>query len=100
MAEFKQSTCGCFDDCGGCMFGWCCSPCQVYQNGEALGKSGFLCCLLGCLLPCVPALLLRQEARERWGIEGSTGDDVVSAVCCTPCVNCQISSEIKEREGK
>ena len=36
-----------------------------------MGKSGILCCLLGCILPCIPSLLLRGEARERWGIEVS-----------------------------
>jgi Cys-rich protein (TIGR01571 family) len=51
-------------------------------------------------MPCIPALLLRQEARERWGIEGSTGEDVAVSFCCTPCVNCQTAVEIKEREGK
>jgi hypothetical protein len=41
----------------------------VYQNAENMGKSGVLCCLLGCILPCIPSFLLRGEARERWGIE-------------------------------
>merc|ERR1719402_1592564 len=38
-------------------------------------------------MPCIPTLLLRQEARNTWGIEGSTGDDMVTSFCCTPCVN-------------
>ena len=29
-------------------------------------QSGILYMLLGCIMPCIPALLLRQEARERY----------------------------------
>ena len=39
------------------------------RNAEALNKSGLLCCVLGCFFPCVPALLLRSEARDKYNIE-------------------------------
>ena len=39
------------------------------RNAEALNKSGLLCCVLGCFFPCVPALLLRNEARDKYNIE-------------------------------
>merc|ERR1712083_958923 len=52
------------------MGGCCCNPCITYQTAEDLGKSGILYALLGCFMPCIPALLLRQEARERYNIEG------------------------------
>ena len=70
------------------MCGTCCGLCQVYQNAENLGKSGesknpftlysslipiinsgFLYCMLACIFPCIPIMLLRQEARERYNIE-------------------------------
>ena len=54
----------------GCCGTWC-ECCLVYQNAENMGKSGILCFLLGCVMPCIPSLLLRGEARERWGIEVS-----------------------------
>ena len=62
-----------------------------------MGKSGLLYCLLGCLMPCIPTLLIRQEARERYNIEGDTAGDVGTAFCCTACVMCQTAVEIKER---
>ena len=37
--------------------------CATYRF---LLQSGCLYVLLGCILPCVPVLLLRQEARERY----------------------------------
>ena len=77
--------------------GACVPCCLVKRNADDLGKSGWLCCLLSCLLPCVPIFILRQEARERYGIEGSTGEDAACSCCCGALVNCQTGAEIKER---
>ena len=66
---WNQSLLNCCGDCGVCMCGTCCEPCLVYRNAEDLNKSGLLCCILGCFFPCVPALLLRGEARDRYNIE-------------------------------
>ncbi|CAB4069763.1 unnamed protein product [Lepeophtheirus salmonis] len=44
-----------------------------------------------------PLWMLRGEAREKYGIEGSTGEDAMTAFCCGPCVQCQTGTEIKER---
>ena len=93
---WNQSLINCCGDCGVCMCGTCCEPCLVYQNAEGLNKSGILCCLLGCLLPCAPALLLRGEARDKYNIEGSTCGDVCASFCCPFCVQCQVGVEIKE----
>jgi len=94
--EWKQGLCGCFDDCETCMCGSFCTPCLVYRNAEDLNKSGILCGLLACFIPCIPVLLLRGEAREKYGIEGSTLGDVAATFCCGNCVNCQTASEIKQ----
>eukprot|EP00090_Calanus_glacialis_P004890 TRINITY_DN13678_c0_g1_i1.p1 TRINITY_DN13678_c0_g1~~TRINITY_DN13678_c0_g1_i1.p1 ORF type:complete len:104 (+),score=18.31 TRINITY_DN13678_c0_g1_i1:48-359(+) len=96
-AEWKQGLCGCFSDMGICCCGCCCNPCLTYQTANDLGKSGLLYMLLGCIMPCIPAMLLRQQARERYNIEGDTGMDVASSVFCTACVTCQTAQEIKER---
>jgi len=96
-AEWKQGLCGCMDDCETCLCGAFCSPCQVYSNAEALNKSGILCCLGYLIMPCIPLLLLRGEAREKYGIEGSTMGDVGAAVCCPSCASCQTAAEIKGR---
>jgi len=96
-AEWKQGTCNCCGDCGTCCYVFCCNPCSTYSTANDLGKSGILFALLGCIMPCIPALLLRQEARERYHIEGDTPGDVGCAFCCTACVQCQTAVEIKER---
>jgi len=51
-------------------------------------------------MPCIPLLLLRQEAREKYQIEGSTMGDVGASVCCSACVNCQTAAEIKAQDGE
>ena len=80
----------------GC-FGYCCGPCLVKRNADDLGKPGFLYCLLSCCIPCVPIFILRQEAREKYGIEGSTGEDALCSFFCASCTNCQTAVEIEGR---
>ena len=85
-------------DCSICLCGAFCVPCLICSNARGLKKSGLLYNALACIMPCLPTLLLRQEARSRYGIEGTTGGDVAASWCCTPCVNCQTAKEIEERE--
>ena len=98
--KWHQNLVNCCGDCGVCACGTCCEPCLVYQNAEDLNNSGFLCCILGCFFPCIPSLLLRGEAREKYNIEGSTCGDVCASFCCPLCVQCQIGAEIKNRRPK
>ena len=89
--DWKQGLCNCCGDveigcCGA--FCWCCLN---YKNAENLNKSGVLYTLLGCLAPCIPILLLRQEARSRYNIEGDTCGDLLATLCCGSCVTCQVS---------
>merc|ERR1712241_616023 len=95
--QWKQDTFGCFSNVGTCCFGYCCGPCLVKRNADDLGKPGFLYCLLSCCIPCVPIFILRQEAREKYGIEGSTGEDALCSFFCASCTNCQTAVEIEGR---
>jgi len=84
-------------DCETCLCGACVPCCLIKRNADDMGKSGWLCCLLSCIFPCIPIFILRQEARERYGIEGSTAGDAVCSMCCGGLVACQTGAEIKER---
>ena len=58
-----------------CIFQCCayCLPCcLIYRNAEDMNKSGILYCLLSCIMPCIPILLLRGEARDKYNIEVCT----------------------------
>ena len=96
--DWQQGTCGCMEDMEVCVDGWCCWPCLNFTNAKSLGKSGCFYTALGLLfMPCIPTMLLRQEARARYNIEGDTMSDVVMSVCCGPCTTCQTAVEIKSQ---
>ena len=46
-----------------------CTCCLISETSGKLGKSGLLYNILGCFAPCIPILLLRQDARHRNNIE-------------------------------
>ena len=52
----------------GC-YGYCCAPCMICSNASGLEENGGLYCLLACCCPIVGVFLLRQKAREKYGIE-------------------------------
>ena len=98
MPDWKQGTFGCFGDCEVCLCGYCCGCLIVKRNADDMGRGdGLLCCLLSLCIPCLPVFVMRSEARERYGIDGSTVDDAVCSFCCSSSVNCQTAVEIKER---
>ena len=94
---WTQGLLNCCGDCGICCCGLLCPCCQVCNNANGLGNSGLLCCLTSFLVPCVPTFCLRQTARSKYGVDGSTCSDCAAAWCCTLCVNCQTAREIQER---
>ena len=72
-------------------------PAPQAQCGRHGQGGRLLCCLLSLCIPCLPVFVMRSEARERYGIDGSTVDDAVCSFCCSSCVNCQTAVEIKGR---
>ena len=71
---------------------------QVYQIAEGLGQNGLLCGLLYLLVPCAPIMMLRQEAREKYSIDGTTTNDAIASLCCGACVQCQVAAEVQQRK--
>eukprot|EP00096_Caligus_rogercresseyi_P011829 TRINITY_DN478_c0_g1_i1.p2 TRINITY_DN478_c0_g1~~TRINITY_DN478_c0_g1_i1.p2 ORF type:complete len:103 (+),score=16.65 TRINITY_DN478_c0_g1_i1:288-596(+) len=94
---WKQGICGCCGDMEVCCCVSFCTYCSIYSQSENLGKPGILYSLIACVFPCIPIFLLRSEAREKYGVEGSTVDDALCSFCCGACVMCQTGVEIKER---
>merc|ERR1712243_503681 len=88
---WSHSLFGCFDNIGTCFYGYCCGCCMMLQSASNLGESSCLYCLLSCLTPVVPLFLLRTKAREKYGIDGSTGEDFLTAFCCAGCYNRQVA---------
>jgi len=95
--DWNNGLFGCFGNMGNCMCGWCCPICQVADSAQKLGESYLLYFVLGCFVPCVPVFLVRDKAREKYGLEGSTGGDALAACCCGCCVSVQVANELDER---
>jgi len=97
--EWQNGEFECCNDVGNCCFGYCCAPCMICNNATGLDENGCLYCLLACCCPVLAICLLRQKARERYGIEGDAATDLLCSCCCGVCVNCQTAAEIKARSN-
>lgn len=77
-------------------------PCiTAGKNAEAMGDS---CLVYGVLsmLGCIGIYTMsttRGKAREKYGIQGSFGGDILCYCCCPLCALVQESSEIKAHGG-
>ena len=67
------------------------------KNAERLGESNFLYCILTCAVPGIGIFLLRNKAREKYGIDGTNLEDAGAAFCCGHCASCQIANELDTR---
>ena len=76
--EWQYGLCECYRNPGICCKVYCCGPCVICNNGEAVEKDGCVWCLISCCLPDVAAALFRSSAREKYGIEGDECEDWVS----------------------
>merc|ERR1711874_728332 len=95
MTDWNSSLLNCCHDMGTCLCGYFCGCCQMYQNAEDLGENGIICFLASCITPCIPIFMLRNKAREKYGIEGDTVTDALVACCCGCCANIQTANEIR-----
>ena len=48
------------------------------------------------LCSSISAFLMREKVRERYGIEGSTGEDCLISFCCLECAVCQMTKQVDE----
>merc|ERR1712002_1165457 len=99
-SDWSKGMFDCMSSFTTCLYGSCCGLCMVYETAEGLQESGILYCLLACCItPCVPVMMLRMNAREKYNIEGSTSDDAIMACCCNCCTAIQVYQEVKARGG-
>ncbi|XP_070562156.1 uncharacterized protein [Ptychodera flava] len=95
--EWKHGICGCFNNCGLCLYAYFC-PCIVAgQNAAAMGES---CVAYGCLF-LVPVCniifntTLRGKIREKYRIPGTTYNDCCIFTWCTLCSVIQSAQQLK-----
>ena len=55
------------------MCGWCCPICLNADSAQKMGESNCFYLFLGCCFgPCIPTFLIRNKARQIYGLEGSS----------------------------
>ncbi|CAF0907528.1 unnamed protein product [Adineta steineri] len=103
---WNESLFGCFDDCGSCCYGCCCTPCLFGQNAEKIdGSNCCLCCLgysiLSSFYMCwLPHYMKRQALRENYNlVEEPSCGDLPTTICCSPCALCQ-EARFLERQAQ
>ena len=69
MGEWKQTTFGCFDNCGLCILSWFCPCIVVGQAAEKIGENCMLCAVLAICFTPIPEIVLRGRIRAQNGIE-------------------------------
>ncbi|UJR32435.1 hypothetical protein I4U23_019897 [Adineta vaga] len=105
--EWNESLFGCFDDCGSCLCGWCCTPCLFGKNAEKIDDSNcFLwCCIYMCLSDCAccwyPHYVKRQILRQKYDLkEDPCCGDCLATFCFSPCALCQEARFLKRQAGQ
>merc|ERR1711935_148347 len=93
--EWKHGIFGCLANCRTCLCGTFLPCCLICETSRKMGKSGVLYNILGCFAPCIPIVLLRQDARMQHNIEGSCLGDVCCSICCLECALCQVANQVQ-----
>ncbi|CAG8452939.1 16777_t:CDS:2 [Funneliformis mosseae] len=100
--EWRFGLFDCFADSSLCLKTWCC-PCITYgENKEKISNSPgscathalIFCCVEYCLgLGCLLGAMTRNEARNRYQIEGTGLGDFCTHFCCSCCALIQENRE-------
>eukprot|EP00899_Mesostigma_viride_P020822 jgi/Mesvir1/28741/Mv19709-RA.1 len=92
----------CDDGFFNCLVGFCC-PCVVFgRNAEIV--DGMPCAVAAAIYVlllhifganCLFTCKYRGKIRHKFGIPGSTGEDIILHCCCGPCARLQEARELK-----
>ena len=105
---WSSGLCACFDDCGICLYGWCCPCFLVGESAERLrpGESQYwsACCTYCGLVSVIGCDVFvgynqRQQIRGLFRLRDEScgcGDCCISC-CCSGLVICQHARELKHR---
>ncbi|GMH40500.1 hypothetical protein BSKO_08404 [Bryopsis sp. KO-2023] len=97
--QWSTSLYGCFDDCGICLYGYCCLPC-LYGDNVAKATGGGSCgpcCLYTCCpgFACIFAGGKRTEIRNKYNLPEEPCSDCCVHFWCSPCGVCQEARQLK-----
>jgi Cys-rich protein (TIGR01571 family) len=87
---WSTGLCGCFEDCGGCLYCYFFYPCFMCTLAQRMDECycGPMCC---CSLFTTS---MRTKVRAQYGITGSIFEDVICVAFCEMCSMHQIYREL------
>jgi len=106
MAEqWTSGLCGCFSDCGLCLYGWCFPGCAEKSTFTKLqgarsagcGDGCFVSQCCGCCVIPTAVYMDRTWIREKYGIPQDPCNDCLVTCFCLSCSVCQNARELKNR---
>ncbi|XP_047462185.1 cornifelin homolog B [Mugil cephalus] len=96
--EWGSGICDCLENVPECCFAYWCCPCFACKTSKDYGEP--LCLplleIFGGFVPPI-TMSMRVSMRHRYGIKGTLAEDCLYSACCTSCVWCQMSREMKRR---
>jgi Cys-rich protein (TIGR01571 family) len=95
IRDWSTGLCGCFEDCGICVFAFLCWPCYECMMASELNESACGPYLCGSLF----LTGLRSKVRTMYGIRGSVMDDACCILCCPICAVTQMHREVKNNRS-
>ncbi|KPA75859.1 putative transmembrane protein [Leptomonas pyrrhocoris] len=76
-----------------CLFCWCCCSCcsmsKLFASSVDQECALVPHCLMACFLPCITAICVRTNLRNRLGVQGNMVGDCICVWCCGCCSQCQ-----------
>merc|ERR1712036_64353 len=89
----------CYNDIGGCLYGWCCPACLYGKTSEIVDDDCMKPCLCfalcGLCTVCKFAPDRRNKMRDLWKLKhgGLAESACITWCCCPSCANCQEAGE-------
>ncbi|KAH9582174.1 PLAC8 motif-containing protein [Trypanosoma melophagium] len=95
---YSTGICDCFSDCGGALDVYCCFPCNVSRQCNAVAgipnECSFCYCLGVCCFPAPAMCCLRRRVSDKYSLGEGRCKTCLASTCCTVCSACQTHREL------
>uniref|UniRef100_A0A7S1R5D3 Uncharacterized protein n=1 Tax=Neobodo designis TaxID=312471 RepID=A0A7S1R5D3_NEODS len=100
-SQWNTGLCACTMDVTQCLDTYCCGPCSVSRQCNAIEGRGDECDLMNCLIGACcgvcAVISIRMKVVEKYSIDEGSAISCLSALCCASCSLCQTHRELTAR---